>query len=137
MVEIIIPGRISREFIRAHTQCNFVYGADHSLKGFFGQMNAAHNEPNAYPVSTMLKICQSSTDKFYYDQGFDFFKKLIDDRIEMIPTDKPVIPFQKIGMGYSNMINCAPKLYSYLMERLAAIKYPLITVDWNGQVYTQ
>jgi len=130
MEQLIIPSHISRTFIQSHKQWNFVYAADESLKGFFGQMNSAHGEPNSWPVPTLLKICQSSTDKFYYDGAFEFFQRIIDRRLQVIPRDKPIIVFPKIGTGYSQMNRFAPKLYTYLMVELERIKYPNIKIDY-------
>lgn len=134
--QIIIPGRISRRFIQLNTQWNFVYSSDVPCCGVFGQMWFAHGEPNAYPIPVLMKICQSSTDKFFYDSAFEFFQKHINDFINRIPTDKPIVMFPKIGEGYSQMKKLAPRLHAYLLEEINKILWPNILVDWNNNYNT-
>lgn len=133
MDKIIIPGRIYRKFIQSHPEYIFIYGCDYFNKSFFGQSNHAFGEPNAFGVPTIYKICASGI-HFFDDGMFDFFKGIIDERIGKIPTgEKPIIPFPKIGCGYSEMDRKAPKLYNYLKSKIDTIKYPNIEYDYNFQ----
>lgn len=134
--EILIPYNVSRLFIQSHINYVFVYGQDYSNKGCFGQAWQCANEPNSYPVPTLLKICNSSTDRFFYDEAFEFFQKFIDERINAIPKDgRPIIPVRNIGRGYSELYLKAPKLYKYIHDRLDVIKYPNMRYDYKGEFY--
>lgn len=132
---IILPYRIRRKFIQEHTEWTFVYGSDYMGKSFFGCAYEASGEPNAYPVPTIWKICPSSGEKFLCDSEFDFFKVLIDEKIREIPLNKPIVPFPKLGMGHSQLNYIAPRLFAYLKDRLKAIAYPDIKVDYEGLIY--
>lgn len=119
---------LSREFIKNHTQWNFVFGMDYKRKGFFGQANSCFNEPNTFPVSTCLSMCKSSG---YFDDFNPDFKLFIKEDLAKIPLDKPIIPLRKIGEGASQMKYFAPRLFSYLRNELDKIKYPNIKIDYK------
>jgi hypothetical protein len=131
---ILLPYRIRRSFIQQHTEWIFVFGSDYYGKSFFGQAYEALNEPNAYGVPTIWKLCPSGGEKHMYDSSF--FKGLVNEKLNLIPMDgRPIIPFPKIGQGHSQMHKTAPMLYSYMMDRLSAIAYPYIEIDYKGLVY--
>lgn len=134
---LLIPPRISREFIQNHTDWIFVYGSVYTGQGVFGQAWVATGEPNAFPVPTMLKHCQSSTDRYFFDGDYHHFTKLIDEKIAEIPRDsRPIIPFPKIGRGHSELWRRAPQVYIYLLRQLALICTE-VEYDWNWQKYTR
>lgn len=138
MTKIILPSRITREFIQLHPNWIFLYGSDYLGKSFFGAAYSAHGEPNAYPIPTIWKLCPSSGEKFMDDGLYPFFKMLIDERIDDIPLgQEPILPFPKIGEGHSQMKTRSPKLFNYMKERINAIAYPNIEIDWNGLVYSR
>lgn len=134
--KIILPLYISRGFISSHREWIFVYGASNDGKGFFGQTYCCHGEPNAFPVPTMFKICNSATNKYFDDNQYDYFVKFIDDKLSNIPLNRgPIIPFRNIGRGHSEMYLKAPKLYEHLMFKLSLIQYPKIVWDYAGRIY--
>jgi hypothetical protein len=133
---ILLPYRITRRFIQSHPEWIFLYGCDYANKSFFGQSYSAFNEPNAFPIPTLLKVCNSSSDKRWRDSDFEDVKKKIDERISNVPRDgRPIIPFPKIGMGDSDMFKCAPALFNYMQEEIKKIAYPFIEIDYSGKVY--
>jgi len=134
--KIIIPVRISHTFILSHPEWIFLYGQDYADKGCLGQAWAASKEPNTYPVPTMLKVCASSTDRLFMDADIVNVKRMIDEKLALVPTNKgPIIPFPKLGCGHSQMKFVAPKCYAYLQEAISKIAYPNIEIDYGGKVY--
>lgn len=128
--EIIIPVRILREFIQSHTEWNFVYGNDYLNRGNQGQSWSAKYEPNAYRVPTLFRFCSAPS---LFDDGlFNEFSGYIDEAIKAIPRDKPIVPFPKIGHGFSLLNVRAPKLFAYLQRQLNEIKYPNIKINYRN-----
>lgn len=123
--EICIPHHISRTFVRQHEEYTFVYGYDVRRLGMEGQPWVFVGEPNAYPVPTLVRYCPSQK-SFFNDAEFNIYKSIIDEWVDLIPTNKPVIPCPKIGRGCSQLYVIAPRLYSYLHNRIDNIKYPNI-----------
>lgn len=116
-----IPRRIYREYITAHRELTFVYAYDYQRKGFGGQSYSAFGEPNAFPVSTMRKLCRNT--RYWTDMEYDLVSNILSIEISNIPRDKPIILFPKIGLGCSRMSEIAPRLYKYLVSELDKIKY--------------
>lgn len=123
---IIVPLHISREYIQGHRQWNFVYSADYLLRGTFGQMWSAHNEPNTFPVPVLHKSCANSV--FFQDHLEQF--AYVDEFLGRIPRDKPVICYPKIGQGHSRMKEFSPKLYEHLINELKKIEYKWKKIDY-------
>ena len=120
---IQIPNRITREFIQAHPELTFVFSCDVHKKSFFGQSYHAFGESNAYPVPVMWKACKSSG--FFQNSQYSEIIKSIDEHLEKIPRDKPIIVFPKIGKGHSRM-------YVYLINKLDSIKHKDIVVNYGN-----
>lgn len=118
-----------------HRHWIFVYSQDYANKGCFGQAWSAFGEPNAFSVPVLLKVCLSQTDRWFNDNQYEDFKKLIDEKILLIPRDgRPILPFRSIGKGHSEMHLRAPKLHKYLMDELALICTPH-EIDYKGLTY--
>ncbi len=124
---IIVPLHISREFIQTHRQWNFIYSADYLLRGALGQMWAAHNEPNTFPVPTLYKYCSNPV--FFQDHLEQ--EEMINEFLNKIPKDKPLIVFPKIGLGHSRMKEFSPRLFTGLHRSLKEIEYPYKEIKYH------
>jgi hypothetical protein len=130
---IVIPRIVLRTFIQKHTEWLFLYGADFFNKGVLGQMWQCHGEPNAFPIYTCYKMCNSSSNKYWQDFMYDDTVLILEKCFNAIPKDeRPIIPLRKIGEGHSRMNQFAPRLFAYMQKRLAEIAYPNIKIDWNS-----
>jgi len=129
MDEIVIPYHISRTFITEHREFNFLFGNDLGQKGILGQAWICYGEPNAFQITTVIRLCPSFR-TFFSDNQFEEHKKHIDDSLSKIPRDKPIIPLPKIGEGCSRMKEKAPKLFKYMTEQINKIKYPNIRINY-------
>jgi hypothetical protein len=116
---IIIPAYISREFIEAHPEWNFVYPTNFWQTQRVGPALICTGLPNCFGVPVRWTLCKSSG--YFQDAQFDQLKTQIDLDIAEIPRDKPIVLFPKIGCGNSRMHILAPKTYLYLHEELDKI----------------
>ena len=130
--EIIkIPWRITREFITNNRRYTFVYSTNVFGGSIFGQASQAANEPNCYGVPVRFRFCRSNLNSYFSDDGFEIITKtLIDTAIAVVPRDKPIIVFHKIGEGDSGLKWRAPKTFAYLRAKLKEIEYPHIQWDY-------
>jgi len=127
--QIIVPRFITRKFIQLHPEWIFLYGHDLAGKGTFGQAWEAHNEPNTYPIPTCYKMCKNSM--YFQDSQYEEITGYLIFAFVHLPKDKPIIPFPKIGEGYSRMKELAPKCFKYMKQELDKIKYPNIKIDYG------
>lgn len=128
---ICIPAHISRSFVQAHPQYNFVYASDIRRIRTEGQPSEFIGEPNAYPVPTLEKYCPSQ--KIYFNDNELIHLNIIEEWVSKIPLDKPIIPCLKIGRGCSQLYVIAPRLFSYLTKRIDNIKYNNIKYIYAAQ----
>lgn len=126
---IIIPVRITREFVTARKDLHFLYGQDYLQRGCLGQAWQIANEPNTWPIFTMIKYCSAKV--FFSDDNYDLHKSYIDQCFDAIDLMRPIIPCPKIGMGCSRLFEICPKLFTYLHMRLDSIKYPNIVYKYS------
>lgn len=110
-----------RRWISQHHELNFVYALDLKGKGGLGQCWEAFGEPNCFPVPTLVGACCNK--EFFYDIMYNTYVPQIEKAIARIPTDKPIIPFPKIGLGCSRMREFAPKMYAHLISLIEKIQY--------------
>lgn len=122
---IRIPHHISQTFIRSHPEWNFVYGYDMLQRGMGGQSWSCVGEPNCFRVFTIYKKCSSSV---YFTDGNQFYREQMLKSIYLIPRDKPVIIFRKIGEGCSRMNEMAPLLFKEMKDLLGKLQYPNIEI---------
>lgn len=121
---ILVPRYISRKFIQSHPEWIFLYGSDEAERGAFGQMWEAYDEPNTIPIYTCVKMCRSSG--YYQDSMADRIRKVNTNQIQKaLQTGKPIIPFPKIGEGYSRMKEFAPRTFSWLRKEIDKIQAPI------------
>lgn len=124
--EILIPHWITRAFISQHKELTFLYSDDYLGNSFQGQAAQAAGESNAFPIPVKRRgICRRD-DAYFYDKDFDLHCDKLEYYFERIPLDKPIIPFPRIGEGDSEIQTKAPKLYAYIMKRIAKMAYPNI-----------
>jgi hypothetical protein len=116
---IILPRTITRSFVKAHPEWNFVHGHDVQKKGFFGHASI-YNEPNTFALPTMYKFCASGA-RYFTDADNDA-KVIVYTAICKIPTDKPVVVLRGIGTGCSRLRELAPHLYNEMMNRLLGLE---------------
>lgn len=119
---IYVPLRITNLFICEHREYNFLYSFDYHKKSAMGQCIVAHGESNTYPIPVLIKFCASPV----YFQNFEEAKKMMQEFLDVIPLDKPMIPFPKIGLGFSRLKEFSLKSYLWLHQELDKIKYPNI-----------
>lgn len=119
---IYVPRYITNSFIREHPEYNFLYSFDYHRKSAMGQATIAHGETNCYPIPVLIKYCSNPV----YFQDFEEARKMIQEFLNDIPTDKPIIPFPKIGLGHSRLKEFSLKTYLWLHSEIDKIAYPNI-----------
>jgi len=118
-MQIIVPKFITRAHIQQlNGRCNFIFGDNLEKKGYGGQAKVARGEPNAYGVPTKVRPCMNYDDAFFYDIDYDKIVPKIDEAIDLVPLDKPIVIFPKIGLGFSELDVRAPRIYKYLIVSL-------------------
>lgn len=127
--EIIIPNWLYRGFIRANRNLTFVYSTDVNNYSNFGQAFNCKDEPNAYFIPTIWRLCKGNTQRFFTDYQFELTKPLIDNAIKRIPLNNPIIVLPRLGMGCANLQEKAPLTLEYINKELSKIKYPNIKID--------
>lgn len=119
---IYVPRYITNEFIRSNPQYTFLYSFDYHRKSAFGQCVTAHGESNCYPIPVLIKYCANPV----YFQDFEEAKRMITEFLDVIPRDKPIIPFPHIGEGHSRLKEFSYKTFLWLHSEIDKIKYPNI-----------
>ena len=117
--QLPLPARITRGLILSLTNtCYFVYNDTviHDAKG--GQAKEARGCINTYPVPVKLRCCANEESSFMSDDLLEENKVLIDRAISLIPRDKMIVIFPKIGLGWNKLDEKAPLTYKYLMSEL-------------------
>lgn len=123
---IQIPHHISRTFIQQHPEYTFVYGQDHIRRGIMGQSWVCGGEPNCFPITTVQKLCPSGS-RYLSDSNLEH-EQWIEKDLDLVPRDKPIIVFRRIGEGCSRMKEFAPRLHAELKEVLFKISYKPIEI---------
>ena len=124
---IVIPRCITRKFVKAHSEWNFLWGGTHYGEIYAGQGLSCIGMSNCYKIPTKYRNCKSDSAAFFQDNHFDSTLKFIIDRaFQLVPSDKSIIPFPKIGMGCAQLQSKAPGVLKYIQQKIDAIKYPNI-----------
>ena len=127
--ELIIPRRISREYVQRNPHIIFVYSNDYLRRGCEGMAWFFAGEENAYVVSTMYKYCANPK---YFNDNLSEWQPIIQKELDSIPRDgRPIIPIHKIGFGCSRMREFCPNLFNWLWSELSKITTPH-QIDWYG-----
>lgn len=114
-----IPYYITREYIQAHPDWNFIHSTNFWNNQTVGPAAICAGLDNCYGVPVRWRLCKSSG--YFQDAQREEIIKQIDKMIDVIPLDKPLIPFPKLGNGDSRMYVFAPIAYAHLKKRLDAI----------------
>ena len=144
---IIIPHRITEEFIRANPNLTFVYSSDLEGKGGLGMQWFMAGPPNSYPVPTLVKFCANIEyfkDPVDYhncwpfghhpdeETGISFNTGKIDEFIKAIPRNNPIIVPPKIGLGCARMLEYCPLTYRYLRQELNKIMCHDVKINYSN-----
>lgn len=128
---ILIPHRISREYIIQHPDFIFVHSRCFWRNQKAGPSAICDGLSNCFGVSVRWKLCKSSG--YFSDSQEPQIKSIIDADIEAIPRSTTVILFPKIGNGASQMNRFAPKCWAYMMQQLNNIKSSNYAYDYTAQ----
>jgi hypothetical protein len=128
-VSIVLPARLSFEFVRERQDLIFVYSNDMHNRGMEGMAFFFVGNKNAFMVPTMKKMCKSATDKYFRD-GQNWILELISRHISDIPRDgRPIIPVRGIGKGCSMLREYAPETFKFLWDKLNEISAK--NIEWK------
>lgn len=86
-----------------------------------GQCGVAEGLQNAFPLPVRWSQCKSSG--YFNDNQMDEIIEALDYWLMMVPRDKPIIPFRKIGHGSSRMFEFSPKCWFYMHKEIDKVKY--------------
>lgn len=117
---ITIPARLTREYIAEHPEWTFVHSRCYWPDIYAGPSELCKGLSNCYGVPVRWKLCRSSG--YFSDNQRDTIIPAIDEAIALIPRDRPILLFPKIGCGESRMIVLAQKCYIHLHAELSKIK---------------
>jgi hypothetical protein len=80
--------------------------------------------PNALGIDTK-KNRYSNRSSYFTDSDYDWFKKHVDEVIQQAKDSKKtiVVPADGIGTGKAMLKEKAPKLYEYLVNKLAELRH--------------
>lgn len=123
---IKVPRRITVDYIK-QSPYYFIYSSSVHAEVPAGQASVGMLcKDKCFKVPVRYSQCRSSG--FFQDNAFNFDIKIeIDVAIAKIPLDgTPIIPFHKIGEGFSSLRWNAEKSYKYLMGEIKKIAYPNI-----------
>lgn len=117
---------ITRSFIKqAWKDYNFIYGDTYYLDGNGKQSKEARGEINTFAVATKIRPCYNDETSFFYDNQTDPFlhKALILSSLSRITepilrSEKKIIVFPKLGLGFNEMDKRAPLLRVFLLEQI-------------------
>lgn len=121
---IVIPARLTREFVEKHPEWNFVYSTNYWHTQRVGPAKVCAGLANCFGVPVRWTLCKSSG--YFQDSQFDQLRIQIDNDVAAIPRDKPIILFPRIGSGHSRMHMLAPKTFDYLQLQLRLIAAPVV-----------
>lgn len=118
---ISIPRRITRDFIKAHSQYHFLYSTSYLKTPNYGQSKEAHNLVNTTGIPLRYSLCQSSG---YFSDNIKTIRNLIiQPALDRIPSDKIIIPFPRMGEGRSRFKEFCIGHWTWLMEEIDRVKY--------------
>lgn len=114
---------ITRSFVRAHRNHNFLFGDNLLRRGFGGQAAAMRGEPNAIGIPTK-KFPHNGEEAFFTDDEFEQNKAVIDQAFERLSRRSStaeqiiVIPADGLGTRRAQLESRAPLTFAYLQKRL-------------------
>lgn len=122
--QILIPRRITRDFILSNKNLTFLIGCSVHNEPFRGAALECKGLENCFGIPVRWSMCKSSG---YFNDGHirDIMIE-VEVAFSKVPTNNPIIPFPKIGMGASRMNEFAPKVFIKIRNALSLNSYPNI-----------
>jgi uncharacterized protein YihD (DUF1040 family) len=113
---------IFRQHLRNHPNMQFLFGDNMVRKGFGGQAKEMRGEPNAVGIPTKWSPGMKEQD-FFTDDDFDKVKDEIDASFNKIKSNVVlIIPAKGVGTGLAELPQRAPKIYSYILEKIKELE---------------
>lgn len=111
--------KITRSFIQAHPDYIFLFGDNTIRQGYGGQAKEMRGEPNAIGIVTK-RFPSMEFGSLFTDADFEEAKMYIDRDFARIPVSCStiVIPYAGLGTGRALLDKLAPKIYSYILEKI-------------------
>ncbi len=121
---------------RSDLQCNrntalYLFGDNLDQVGMGGQAAEMRGEPNAIGIPTKVSPAMSES-SFFKDSDLDFVKDIYDRIFRDIRHKDAtrnlagysvlVIPTDGLGTGLARLPHCAPRIYEYLMKKIAELE---------------
>ena len=127
--KVIRLSRIYRADLRANPTIAFVFGDNMQGIGMGGQAGEMRGEPNAIGLSTKYRPTMDHQAFFSDDDMHSAARVAIDAAFDAIIAwlesgRDVVIPADGLGTGLSELPQRAPKVLSYIEERISALSEP-------------
>jgi len=113
-----LPKRITRAMLfDLRNTTNFVYGDTLWRDGKpGGQAAEARGAINAYPLMVKMRACANDPSSFLSDALYDENCAMMRRQLLLVPLDKPIIVFPKLGLGWNKMPEVCPRTYESMRE---------------------
>ena len=135
MEKLVIPSRLTPEFINSNKNILFIYGSSIAGNDFSGQGKACRDPRvhklfnNVCGIPTRMSSCPKMSDaNFFSDSLFSSLVSAVDQSVSIIKlrmeTERfdGLVIFPNIGLGCSSLDVRAPKLYKYIRSKLDELK---------------
>lgn len=124
------PRRLTRELINAHWQTyNFLYGDTIHHDGNGGQAQAARGCFNSYPIPVKLAKCYNDEKSFMVDSMYEENCRWILRDMILVPRDKEIVVFPKIGLGRNELGMRAPRTYEFMRACLMDLRSIIVNPE--------
>lgn len=122
--QILIPRRITRDFILSNKNLTFLVGCSVHNEPFRGAALECKGLENCFGIPVRWSMCKSSG---YFNDGHskDIEIELL-VALSKLPDNCILVPFPKIGLGASRMAEFAPKTFKLMNYNLKKICYSYI-----------
>ncbi len=113
-----LPKRITRAMLfDLRNTTNFVYGDTLWRDGKpGGQAAEARGAINAYPIMVKMRACANDPSSFLSDSLYAENCTIFKRQLNLVPLDKPIIVFPKLGLGWNKMPEKCPLTYESMRE---------------------
>jgi hypothetical protein len=127
-MEVFRKSNITRAYVKEHKNWLFLYGDNLMKQGYGGQAKEMRGEFNAKGIPTKKKPTMDE-DAFFNDDMFEDIKKCYDDLFDINMAGFKagkfqtwVVPSAGIGTGLAQLPTRAPKIYTYLLEKIKQLE---------------
>jgi len=101
---------------------NFVYGDTLWRDGKpGGQAAEARGAINAYPIMVKMRACANDPSSFLSDILWEENCVMFRKQLALVPLDKPIIVFPKLGLGWNKMPEKCPLTYESMRQLIKTI----------------